>query len=180
MAWEGSFFGYAAGSVTSTKSSQRTVPNGYTYDRPTMTSADLGIAFGHRWQSGNIVTGLTAEFMVPANPSKFINEYGTVNSHATVLTYFSHSIDVTGQLGYAKGNTLGYLTTGLAMTRTTELTISPAPAKGWSYRPGFIYGLGLETKLQPQISLGVEAIRTAYSSEERQDRIRAMLRFYLP
>ena len=184
--WSGGFVGVSAGALRSTGAAslgdyagallELDVSNGlFPEDIDDADVAGIGgLTFGWNRQNGTLVTGVEIDFSLTGsdvengfakrdpNPDPIFNGVNTITGYGTELDTLA-----TARLkaGYASGETLFYVTGGLAAGRvknsfSLELT-ELGYASDWSAsdtRFGYVVGAGIERKVSGRFSAKVEVM----------------------
>ncbi|MEO1161486.1 MAG: outer membrane beta-barrel protein, partial [Pseudomonadota bacterium] len=121
-----------------------------------------GVQAGYNWQSGALVTGIEADFTATGfseNRSFFSND-----TNKFVQAEMPWMATVRARMGLASGNTMAYVTAGLAIARLEHCANRNEPCStaaingnddiAWNeVRPGIVAGAGVETRLSHDWSL---------------------------
>jgi outer membrane immunogenic protein len=158
LGWTGFYFGGQLGAATDTvrwgnvgASSQLSPLGSVTTDRN--NSAIGGGQLGYNFQAGNVVLGIEGSLSAADLSGSFASPYGagTWSSRATWLA------TVTGRAGYSLGQWMPYVKGGLATANLdTTLQNNGAFATSSSQHYGWTAGAGIEYKLTPKWSMGLE------------------------
>lgn len=145
--------GYGWGGTDATSTTLTTnVQEAFSYN----TSGGVGGAHvGYNWQVNNIVLGLETDLELSGIGGSSIGTLG--GGHITNIDWLG---SLRGRLGYAAGNTLFYLTGGLAyggvsVDRSWGAATTPfVGASAW--KTGWTAGAGIEHAFTPNLSLRLE------------------------
>ena len=154
------------------------VANGFFTPSPGSTyeiddsQASFGVQFGQMFQQGgNIVVGYEIGLTQVGHSTDEVSPYYFLDGDRFETT-IGASLSATGRLGYAVGNFLPYAEMGLAygnvgMRNYTQGNIfCPTTCEldmgGW--QPGFIFGLGVDYRVNDKFMIGISARRTQFNS----------------
>lgn len=154
-AWDGAYLGINVGLAEAR----------YTYHSldisPGGNAKASGIAFGaqlgRRWQSGAVVMGVELEASFPQGQNADL-----LPGSASPIPFDTRITGrIKGQLGFATGPVLAYGTVGLQLSNVRFGSAKVPPATGFAFREGnaagFLFGLGLATRMSDGLSIEIEA-----------------------
>jgi outer membrane immunogenic protein len=122
-----------------------------------LRGAFAGVHLGHNWQVRSWVVGLEGDVAK-----------SWADGHSAAGTMISAERDWTaslrGRAGYAFGNTLAYVTGGVAFAGQTITSVQGGQSSRATERSaGYVYGGGLEWQVKPQVSLRGEVLRYEFT-----------------
>lgn len=125
-------------------------------------SVSTGFQGGYNWQFGNLVVGGEVDYRyLGTGPTTSENWYGYgTNAGSTKMTA-SQAVSVRARAGYDVNNVLIFGTAGIAMVDIDNKTTLSGKngtfrASGW--KPAFVAGAGVETKVLEHVSLRAEVL----------------------
>ncbi len=159
--WAGSYYGFDVALLAN----QATVTDvdyyeyGGSFDVNSL-GAGVGAHIGHNWQNGSFVYGVVADVAAFSN-----SETRTSPGYREVASAVKAMATVRGRAGIATGNSLFYLTGGVALTKSDlNHAYLPAPnANSFEMsdtRVGLVVGMGMEHAMSKNSSIKVEALFT--------------------
>ncbi len=119
-----------------------------------------GVQAGYNWQFGTLITGIEADFSATGfAENRFFG--GGNGTDYFVKADMPWMATVRGRMGLASGNTMAYVTAGLAIAQLEHCANDNAPCstdnsqniKWDEVRPGIVAGAGVETRLNQNWSL---------------------------
>ena len=148
--WSGFYLGlqagYGWGSTDATSSFLFPgTQQSFSYD---LTGAVGGVHAGFNWQANSFVIGLETDIEASGIEGSGVGALGL--GHATSIDWLG---SLRGRLGYAAGNTLFYVTGGLAYGDVSVATPFIAASE---WRTGWTAGAGIEHAFRPNITARLE------------------------
>ncbi|MDX6806931.1 outer membrane protein [Terrihabitans rhizophilus] len=141
---------------------------GGTYDHNDLGISG-GVQVGHDWQVGSTVLGLVADFNGLSNDDSQ-NYYDEEDPQAIITTGVEWMASVRGKMGVAIGDSLMYLTGGIAIADINSVydeSVDGDDAFDMSgTQVGLIVGGGFEQKVTSHLSAFVEGTFSAFPEEE--------------
>jgi outer membrane immunogenic protein len=122
-----------------------------------------GGQIGYNWQRGNFVYGIEADGSWLSKGKEVTEGFGSsVATYGTNITWLA---TVRGRMGLVFGDTMAYVTGGLAFGEIETKEFGTAgfggPGRQWTYsetRVGWVIGGGVEHMLTPRWTIGVEGL----------------------
>ncbi len=126
--------------------------------------AEFSVRAGYDYQFGAFVVGAVGEYS-QAQFSDAVTAFSTTPAAYTFHRKLTDLWALRARGGYAVGETLAYVTGGFAFgsvdhTFSTTNTANSFTSSGGDDAKGYQIGLGLEHRVTPNITIGVEYLRT--------------------
>jgi outer membrane immunogenic protein len=139
------------------------LPRGLAGDSVQLDGFTGGLQAGHNWQFGAFVVGAEADASLSGIDGMRLYP-GTASAAAASMDWMA---TLRGRAGFAWDSMLFYGTAGLAIGGLSSDLVTPGAVTGASgTRSGFVWGGGVEMKINPQLSVRVESLRTNYADQD--------------
>ena len=137
--------------------------------------ADIALRAGYDWQYGAWVFGGLVEVST-VDVTDSVSAFSTTPASYTMTRELDSMVAARARVGYAAGIYLPYVTAGLARGEVDHRfastnTVNSFPARGDSEASGHQFGVGIEARVLPRTTVGVEYLHT--SLEDDEHRVRA-------
>jgi outer membrane immunogenic protein len=140
------------------------------------TDAEIGVRLGYDYQfMGNFVVGGVVEY-TQLELQDSVTAFSTTPAAYNFTRKLTSTFAARARAGYAFDNLLlvyatgGYAVGNMRHSFRTTNTVNAFPLSGGGDAKGYQLGFGAEYKIMPNVSLGLEAIRTSLKDDDFQTR----------
>ena len=132
--------------------------------------AEVALHAGYDRQFGSIVVGGVVE-LSSADVRDSVSAFSTTPASYTMTRELDSLLAARARVGYAAGMFLPYVTAGLARGEVehsfaTTNGVNSFPPRGDSEVSGHQFGAGVEARVSPRVSIGVEYLQTTLEDDD--------------
>jgi outer membrane immunogenic protein len=158
--WEGWYAGVHAGAAWQQTQTNSAYADGRTAGASSFSKTGFigGGQIGYNWQHGNFVFGLEGD--ISGLSGKNSGLAGVVDSYTSLQSQIRWLSTVRSRFGLAVGNTMAYVTAGLAVggVKNTINLFGDTPYSSSKTKVGWTVGGGVEHMLNRNWTIGLEAL----------------------